>query len=193
MKAFPTEALTHAPISGVLDLVLEHDLSPPMIERIDIDTLSRAADILSDPSKYNPTTRETADHSLPYCLAAAVVFRHVTPEVFEDRFLFDSQLRAVLPKIKVRAEPDFEKQFPRIQPCRVTITTSDGRSLSKRLDWPKGDPRSPLSDDELDGKVKSLTARKLTPQAHDRLRKHIFSLESSSRVEDLMAAAICDL
>src|SRR3974390_3149568 len=44
MKAFPTEALTHAPISAVLDLVKEHDLHPENVEKIQIRSLARAAD-----------------------------------------------------------------------------------------------------------------------------------------------------
>jgi 2-methylcitrate dehydratase len=193
MKAFPTEALTHAPISGVLDLVLQNNLTPEGIDRIEIDTLSRAADILSDPSKYHPTTRETADHSLPFCLAAAVVFRKVTPDVFEEKCLFDPKLRAVLPKIKVRAEPSFEKLFPKTQPCQVTITTMDGRSFQKRLDWPKGDPRSPMTDAEVDAKVRSLTEGKLSEKAHARLRRAVFELQDSRNAADLMKATICDL
>ena len=193
MKAFPTEALTHAPISGVLSLVMDNNLAPEQIERIEIDTLSKAADILSDPSKYNPTTRETADHSLPYCLAAAVVFRRVTPEIFDDEYLFNTQLRAVLPKIKVRAEPTFEKLFPKIQPCKVKITTTDGRTHSTRLDWPKGDPRSPMTDDEINVKVRSLSEHKLSPRAYDSLRKAVFELEKSPQASELMQATLCDL
>jgi 2-methylcitrate dehydratase len=193
MKAFPTEALTHAPISGVLELVLQNDLTPEGIDRIEIDTLSRAADILSDLSKYNPTTRETADHSLPYCLAAAVVFRKVTPDVFEEKCLFDVTLRSVLPKIKVRAEPSFEKLFPKTQPCQVTITTKEGRSFQKRLDWPKGDPRSPMTDAELDSKVKSLTEGKLSDKAHSKLRRAVFELQDCRNVAELMKATTCDL
>ncbi len=64
MKAFPTEALTHTPISAVLDLVKSNDLHPDQVEKIQIRSLARAADILSDPSKYDPRTKETADHSL---------------------------------------------------------------------------------------------------------------------------------
>src|SRR5574340_1487861 len=79
MKAFPTEALTHTPISAVLDLVREHDLKPEQVEKIRIRSLARAADILSDPSKYDPRSKGTADHSLPYVIAAAVVDRQVTP------------------------------------------------------------------------------------------------------------------
>ncbi|MDD5088297.1 MAG: MmgE/PrpD family protein [bacterium] len=193
MKAFPTEALTHAPISGVLGLVTENDLSPAQIARVDIDTLSKAADILSDPSKYHPTTRETADHSLPYCLAAAIVLRRVTPDIFGDEYLFDATIRETLPKIKVRAEPTFEKQFPKVQPCNVTITLTDGRKLSRHLDWPKGDPRSPMSEDEIDGKVSSLMRGKLSDSARATLRDLVFHLEDVAAVGELMAATRCDL
>jgi 2-methylcitrate dehydratase len=190
MKAFPTEALTHAPISGVLSLVIENNLTPESIATIEIDTLAKAADILSDPSKYNPTTRETADHSLPYCLSAAVVFRRVTPDIFDEKYLFDSQIRAVLPKIKVKAEPSFEKLFPKVQPCNVRITLTDGKVLSKHLDWPKGDPRSPMSDKEIDTKVHALVRGRLSDHALSVLRDKVFLLESMGNVQDLLAATI---
>jgi 2-methylcitrate dehydratase len=83
MKAFPTEALTHAPISAVLQIVQEHDLAPEQIAKVHIRSLARAADILADPSKYDPRSKETADHSLPYVIAAAIVHRQVTPRQFE--------------------------------------------------------------------------------------------------------------
>lgn len=193
MKAFPTEALTHAPISGVMELVAEHSLTPDQIAEVRIDTLAKAADILSDPSKYNPTTRETADHSLPYCLAAAIVLRRVTPDVFDEEYLFHPQIRETLPKIKVRAEPTFEKLFPKTQPCNVAIALTDGRTVTKHLEWPKGDPRSPLSDAEIDQKVKSMTGDKLSAAAYDRLRKAVFELESVPRIGDLMAATKRDI
>jgi 2-methylcitrate dehydratase len=193
MKAFPTEALTHAPISGVLSLVTENRLEPDQIARVEIDTLAKAADILSDPSKYNPTTRETADHSLPYCLAAAIVLKRVTTDVFGEEFLSHPQIRETLPKIKVRAEPEFEKLFPKVQPCNVHITLRDGRKLTKHLDWPKGDYRSPMGDDELDQKVKDLVKDQLSARTYQTLRDKVFSLDTLSRVDELMAATRCDL
>jgi 2-methylcitrate dehydratase len=193
MKAFPTEALTHAPISGVLGLVLENNLTPDQIHLIEIDTLAKAADILSDPSKYNPTTRETADHSLPYCLAAAVVLRKVTPDVFAEKYLFDAKIRETLPKIKVRAEPSFEAQFPKVQPCNVTITLTDGKKLNRHLDWPKGDPRSPMTDSEIDDKAKAMTAGKLSDKAFKTLRETVFHLEKTATIADLMAATRMDV
>ncbi len=51
MKAFPTEALTHTPISAVLDIVKSNDLKPEQVEKVQIRSLARAADILSDPEQ----------------------------------------------------------------------------------------------------------------------------------------------
>src|SRR5271165_4378412 len=79
MKFFPTEALTHAPISATLALVKDNDLMLGDVAKVYIRTTTRGADILSDPSKYDPHTKETADHSLPYVIAAAIAERQVTP------------------------------------------------------------------------------------------------------------------
>ena len=73
MKAFPTEALTHTPISAVLRSGQGQRPAAGQVAKVHIRTTARGADILSDPSKYDPHTKETADHSLPYVIAAAIV------------------------------------------------------------------------------------------------------------------------
>src|SRR5208337_232647 len=124
MKAFPTEALTHTPISAVLDLVKSNDLQPEQVEKIQIRSLARAADILSDPSKYDPHTKETADHSLPYVIAAAPVERQVTPVQFTMEKIMDAKIRAQLKKVGVVADPEIERVFPALQRVVVNITTT---------------------------------------------------------------------
>src|SRR5262249_51551759 len=130
MKAFPTEALTHTPISAVLDIVKTNALHPDQIEKVQIRSLARAADILSDPSKYDPYTKEPADHSLPYVIAAAIAERQVTPVQFEMNKIMDPTIRAQLKKVEVVADPEIEKVFPALQRVVVTITTTDGRTFT---------------------------------------------------------------
>ena len=156
MKFFPTEALTHAPISCTIDLCQENGLSADDIAEVKIRTLTKAADILSDPSKYTPTTRETADHSLPYCITAGILHGRVTPDLFENEVIADPRVQQNIHKIKVVAEPEFEAAFPKVQRCHVAITTTDGRRLEKQVDYPKGDPRAPLTDDEIRAKFDAL-------------------------------------
>ena len=192
MKAFPTEALTHTPISAVLDLVKTNDLHPEQVEKIQIRSLARAADILSDPSKYDPHTRETADHSLPYVIAAALVERKVTPVQFTMEKIMDPKIRAQLKKVEVVADPEIEKVFPALQRVIVNMTTTDGRTLSKQLDFPKGDPRNPLTDQEVEEKFGALAEGVLSTGAQKKLKEAIWNLEDSDSIRKLMALMKAD-
>ncbi|MFB3814790.1 MAG: MmgE/PrpD family protein [Terriglobales bacterium] len=193
MKFFPTEALTHAPISAVLDLVHEHDLKPDDIEKVHIRSLAKAADILADPSKYDPHSKETADHSLPYVIAAAVVDRQVTPLQFTPEKINDPQIRAQLRKVRVVADPEIEKVFPALQRVVVTIRTRQGKEVTKQLDYPKGDPRNPLSDREIEEKFEALADDVLSPAAQQRLKEAIWNLDKVESVAKLMQAMKSDL
>src|SRR5213596_684387 len=193
MKAFPTEALTHTPISAVLDIVKSNDLKPDQVEKVQIRSLDRAADILSDPSKYDPHTKETADHSLPYVIAAAIVDRQVTPAQFEMKKIMDPAIRAQLKKVEVVADPEIEKVFPALQRVVVNITTIEGRTFSKQLDYPKGDPRNPLTDAEVEEKFAALAEGVLSAGAQKKLIDAIWSLEKVGSVSKLMALMRADV
>jgi len=193
MKAFPTEALTHTPISAVLDLVKSNDLHPDQVAKIQIRSLARAADILSDPSKYDPHTRETADHSLPYVIAAALVDRQVTPVQFTMQKIMDPKIREQLRKVEVVADPEIEKVFPALQRVIVHIDTKDGRSFNKQLDFPKGDPRNPLTDLEVEEKFSALAEGVLTTGAQKKVKDGVWNLEHVESVAELMALMESDV
>src|SRR5215475_12835179 len=193
MKAFPTEALTHTPISAVLDLVKNNDLKPDQVTKIQIRSLARAADILSDPSKYDPHTKETADHSLPYVIAAALVDRQVTPAQFESPKIMDPTIREQLKKVEVVADPEIEKVFPALQRVIVNISTTDGQTFTKQLDYPKGDPRNPLSDAEIEEKFAALAEGVLSDKAQKKLKDAIWNLEKIGSVSKLMALMKADV
>jgi 2-methylcitrate dehydratase len=192
MKAYPTEALTHTPISAVLDLVRQHDLKPDAIKKVRIRSLARAADILSDPSKYDPRTKETADHSLPYVIAAALVDRQVTPAQFADAKIMDPAIRAQLKKVEVVADPEIEKLFPKLQRVIVTIHTTDGKEHTKQVDYPKGDPRNPLTDAEIEEKFDALASPVLAPDTLRKVKYTVWGLEKVAAISDLMATLRAD-
>lgn len=193
MKAFPTEALTHTPVSAVLDLVKSNDLRPEQVEKIQIRSLARAADILSDPSKYDPHSAETADHSLPYVIAAALVDRQVTPRQFTMERIMNPEIRAQLNKVEVVADPEIEKVFPALQRVIVHIDTTDGHSFDKQLDYPKGDPRNPLTDREVEEKFAALADGVLTNSAQRQVKDAIWNLERIASVSELMALMKSDV
>ncbi|HUX93548.1 MAG TPA: MmgE/PrpD family protein, partial [Ignavibacteriaceae bacterium] len=112
MKAFPTEALTHSHITATLNAVVRNKITYDKIESVTVTTIARACDILFDSHKYHPESRETADHSLPYCIAAALVDHKVTTQSFSEEKMKDPRIWEVITKIKGEASSEFEKMFP---------------------------------------------------------------------------------
>ncbi len=180
MKAFPTEALTHTHISATIKIMTENEISYKDIDTVKITTIARACDILFDPHKYRPTSRETADHSLPYCIACALVDKKVTTKSFDDEKIQDPRIWEVIDKIQGEASEEFEKMFPAKQPSRVTITTVDGKEYTLYLEYPKGDPREPMTMDDLDAKIDALCGDSYDVEA---MKTKIFACEQVSAKE----------
>lgn len=179
MKAFPTEALTHTHLTATLKVIRENDIQYDQVEQVKITTIARACDILFDPHKYRPESRETADHSLPYCVAAAIVDRKVTTQTFSDEKLKDPRIWEVIDKIKGEASVEFERMFPAKQPSRVVIKTKDGREFSEYLEYPKGDPREPMTLEDLEIKFNALSSGLLATERQKKIKDMIFSCEKS--------------
>jgi len=177
MKAFPTEALTHTHISATLKAVTSNDISYDQIESVTVTTIARACDILFDPHKYRPESRETADHSLPYCIAAALVDHKITTSSFSEEKLKDQRIWEVIDKIKGEASEEFEKMFPAKQPSKVVVKTKDGREFLEYLEFPKGDPREPMTIEDLENKFNALSDGLLSKRKQKSVRDMIFKVE----------------
>jgi 2-methylcitrate dehydratase len=181
-KAFPTEALTHQPISAALQVCREHNLEAEDIAEILVETTTRGADILSDPSKFAPKTKETADHSLPYVIAAAVADGNVLPDSFSDEKLKDPRIWDLLSKIKVIADPEIDALFPGVKRARVAITTTGGETHTAQVDHAKGSPQNPMSDDEIISKFRANSEAVIEPSRQDEI---IAATWEFDQVEDL--------
>ncbi len=189
MKAFPTEALTHTHISCALNAMINNDLDYTDIKEIKVTAFAQAYDILFDPTKYRPESRETADHSLPYCMAAAIVDKKITTDSFSDEKLKDPKIFEVIDKIKGEPSLEFEKMFPAKQPSKVVITTNDGQEYSEYLEYPKGDPREPMTMDDLENKFNSLAGDSFNQDDLNSLKELIFNCENIS-ARDFMSRLV---
>ena len=192
-KAFPTEALTHQPISAALKVIGEHEIRHDQIQEILVKTTTRGADILSDPSKYKPDTKETADHSLPYVIAVAVVDGNVLPESFEEDKLRDPDIRATLHKIKVIADPEIDALFPAIKRASVTITLQDGSKHSAQTDYAKGSPEDPMSDDDLFAKFRANAHKTMSEGRISDIIEQTMRFESLSKLEPYMNLLVSEI
>jgi 2-methylcitrate dehydratase len=190
MKAFPTEALTHTHLSATIKAVTENNIQSEEIEEVTITTLAQAYDILFDPHKYRPETRETADHSLPYCIAAALVDHKITTQSFSDEKLKDPKIWEVIDKIKGQPSQEFEAMFPAKQPSKVVVKTRDGREFSEYLEYPKGDPREPMTEEDLDNKFSGLSQELLSGERQKEVKDTIFNCEELNCAEFMSKLAV---
>src|SRR5947208_7863174 len=185
MKSFPIEALSHSPLTAMMKTVKENKIKSNDVKEIKVEVIARAADILGDPHKYRPDSKETADHSLPYCMAVGLVDGMVTPLQFKEERVFDKSLIPIMDKVKVVANDEFEALFPKFQPSRVTITTNSGGSHSTRVDVPKGDPRDPMTEDEIAVKFTALGGDVIGNDQCKELQSFIMNLEAAKKLDRL--------
>jgi len=185
MKSFPIEALSHAPLTAMMKTVKENNVKADDVKEIRVEVIARAADILGDPHKYRPDSKETADHSLPYCMAVGLVDGMVTPLQFKEERVLDKSLIPIMDKVKVIANEEFEALFPKFQPSRVTITTNDGKTHSTRVDVPKGDPRDPMTEDEIAVKFTALGGDVIGKDQCKKLQRFIMSMETADKLDGL--------
>ena len=93
-------------------------------------------------------------------------------------------------KVKVVANQEFEALFPKFQPSRVTIATNDGKSHSTRVDVPKGDPRDPMTEEEIAVKFNALGGEVIGKAQCNKLQEFIMNLESAEKLHELLELTV---
>jgi 2-methylcitrate dehydratase len=99
------------------------------VAAIEIGTTSRGYQMAgSDPEKWVPDTKETADHSLPYIVARAMFDGGLDNDSYAPEKLRDLRILA-LRKITVKVDPAFATLTINVPPSRLTATLDDGHAL----------------------------------------------------------------
>ena len=152
------------------------------IEEIQVDGYQVAVFMMgNDASRWAPTTRETADHSLPYCVAIALLDGQLVRDSFADARLSDPAVADLMRKVKVAEDPALTAQYPEGAPGRVTIRMYSGEKHISEIRYPRGHEKSPMSDAEVENKFRDLCAGPLGAQGCDQALKALWQLE---KIED---------
>ena len=118
-------------------------------------------------------------------MAVGLVDGIVTPLQFKEERVLDKSLIPIMDKVKVVANEEFEALFPKFQPSRVTITTNDGKEYATRVDVPKGDPRDPMTEDEIAVKFTALGGDVIGKDQCKKLQTFIMSIETAGNLGGL--------
>ena len=158
------------------------------IERIEIATFRAAVEIIGqDPEKWRPKTRETADHSLPYCTAVALVDGAVSAAQFTPERLADPALLDLVARTTVVEDPALTAGYPSGIPNRVRVFLTDGRVLETEVAFPPGHDKNPLTDAQLAEKFHGLADPALGADRAGQLWRRLSALEDDPAPHEAIA------
>lgn len=184
-KFFPSEYHSQAPMWMALSLRKKVALAD--IAAIDVETYHTCySEIGSEPEKWNPQSRETADHSLPYLLALALMDGTIRVDSFEASRMRDPQTRALMQKIKIAENKAFTARFPGEMVTEIKLRTLSGETLTEIASYPRGHAKNPMTDAELEEKYLSLTAGMLKPDAQRDLLRSMWDLDRVPAIGELL-------
>ncbi|MEK7760680.1 MAG: MmgE/PrpD family protein [Nitrospirota bacterium] len=157
------------------------------ITDIEIGSYDVAIEIIGhDSEKWHPHTRETADHSFPYCVAVALMDGKVTLHSFDVKCLTNPTLHELIMKVRVVQQPEFVGRYPQAMPTRITVRTKAGKDYVQQVDYPLGHPRNRMSDHEIEDKFHRLAAGKLNYTRVRKIAECVWKLDQLKDISALM-------
>ena len=157
------------------------------IAEVRIETVTTAIRLMAgDIDKWEPKTRESADHSMPYTVAVALIYGEVAEKHFGDTYLRDPQIRALTHRVKVKATDEADRRMPEAMLCKMEVVTSAGEAHTAVVEYHKGHWKNPMSDAELETKFRKLARAVLDEAQTSRLLERLWRLEEVDDVGEIV-------
>lgn len=189
VKHFPAEYHSQSAIEAALELREEIGAAgiDQKIESITIESFDAAVDIIAGFAEHwAPESRETADHSMPYCVSAALMDGDITLDTFTHKRIHDPQLRALIQKVKVNRNAEMTAGYPDGIPNLLTIRTTDGKEYSKKISYPLGHNKNPMNDADIEKKFRSMAERVMTQAHADKILNALRQIETCTDISEIM-------
>ena len=186
LKFFPSEYHSQAPTW--MGLNLRKRVKVEDIAAINVQTYHICySEIGSEPEKWEPKTRETADHSLPYLLSLALMDGAIRTDSFSEARMRDPATRALMQKIKIAESAEFERQFPNALMTEIEVLTRSGERVVERASYPRGHAKNPMSEEDIENKFRSLAENIMKPAQRDALLKALWEVDRAREIGHVLA------
>lgn len=172
IKKHNAEIHSQSALDAALDVRGQHGFDVSQIRDIQLKTFDVAYSIIGggeEGDKRNIQTKEEADHSLPWMLAAILLDGELTPEQYEPHRIVASDVQTLMQKVSIIPDAAFSDRFPDAMPAELTVTLENGTILKATRDSYEGFHDNPLTWDGARKKFDRLA----TPYANDELRDQI--------------------
>jgi 2-methylcitrate dehydratase len=186
IKYYPVEYHAQSAVQAALAL---HGQIPVKhaIESVTVRTSDVSYEIIGrDPEKWHPKTRETADHSLPYCVAVALMDGVVGLRQFDARRIADPKLHALIQETIIISDPDLSAAYPDVLANIVEVKTAE-KVYTERVDHPKGHPKNPMTDAEVEEKFRRMAAPFIPNDRVEKILEQLWNLEKVRSVTELLS------
>jgi 2-methylcitrate dehydratase len=191
IKKWPVEYHAQSAVDAAVELRDEIGGDTSLIESIQLDTFKVSYEIIAkDPEKWDPKTRETADHSLPYIVAVALVDGIVTKHSFSQEKIQNSEVKSLLKRTTLEEDAELTRGYPEGIPNRITIRTKDGGTLSRQVSFPRGHAKNKMTDQEVEQKFLLNVEDVWTDEQARKVMDMVWNLEDQPDLEGLMEAIV---
>lgn len=186
IKMYPTCHSTQTAIDAALNLRARHGLTPERVERIEV----RAGEITRVQCgwAFEPGPPSRMIFHMGYALALALKRGKLLPADFEGESLRDPELVRIACATEVIADSELTAIYEQRKPCDVTMTLRDGRTLRERVDYCRGEPENPPTQDAVVAKFRDLTAPHLSKAAADCIVEFVMETERRTNLRPLAEA-----
>jgi len=151
-KPFTACRHTHGAVQAVIELHGSETFDPGDVESVEVATYAIAAVAVGKQVSAGDTF-VSAQFSLPYTVAASIVDGDMGPVQLKESRISDPRILELAGKVKIKIDGELNGVYPEYTSTRVEIGLAGGKELVTQVDIPKGDPRAPLSDEELAEKL----------------------------------------
>jgi 2-methylcitrate dehydratase len=190
IKFWPAEYHSQSAIEAALSLRKEIG-DPAKAKSMTIESHDASVDIIgSEPEKWKPETRETADHSLPYITAIALIDGEITDKQFARERFADREVWKFLENVKVVRHNELSGMYPEAVANIVHVDLVDGKRLTKRVDYPMGHAKNPLKDSEVEEKFFALVEPAIGKEQARKIVDLVWKLDEARNVDELVKALL---
>lgn len=189
IKHFPAEYHSQSAIEAALELreQIGADNIDQKIESIVIESFDAAVDIIAGfEEHWHPETRETADHSMPYCVSAALMDGDITLDTFTYERIHDQKLVDLIQKVKVNRNAEMTAGYPDGIPNLLKIRTTDGKTHEKMIKYPLGHAKNPMGDEDVEKKFRSLAGRVMSEKHVGMILDEMWSIDTCDDISEVM-------
>ena len=194
IKTYPVRDSCQLPIDTALDLrakIGASGIAASDIASLHISTYKSAYEgAVKDPELWAPQTRETADHSMPFSVAAALLDGAVTPDTFEESRFLDADVLSLIGRTEIEVSDEYSRQTPELRNCLIEATTHDGSPVTAHRSLSQAQIELGIDDADLVAKFHRCAQNHMDDARRERFLELAWRLEERDDVGELVDTLI---